>query len=122
MTKDFAWFLGWLHSDGYIPKEGSKQYNKGVMQFICKHSDTEVLHKIKNILKTKFDRSLFTINRYCNTLNFCYYFRTESSYDITAGKSSITTSIFRCCSYTRIVFSHVLSYGAVDKLPLPPSL
>lgn len=53
MTKDFAWFLGWLHSDGYIPKEGSKQYNKGIMQFICKHSDTEVLHKIKNILRTK---------------------------------------------------------------------
>lgn len=61
MTKDFAWFLGWLHSDGYIPKEGSKQYNKGIMQFICKYSDTEVLHKIKNILGTKAN-----VNEYPN--------------------------------------------------------
>lgn len=53
MTKDFAWFLGWLFTDGYIPKEGSKAYNKGIMQFICKYSDTEVLYKIKNILETK---------------------------------------------------------------------
>lgn len=53
MTKDFAWMLGWLFTDGYIPKKGSKEYHKGIIYFICKHSDKEVLDKIKSAIGTK---------------------------------------------------------------------
>lgn len=52
MTKDFAWFLGWLFTDGHIPQKGSSLYKSGLLSFNCQHSDTEVLHKIKNILNS----------------------------------------------------------------------
>ena len=50
MTKDFAWFLGWLFTDGHIPRKGSSGYITGLLSFNCQYLDTEVLYKIKNIL------------------------------------------------------------------------
>ena len=54
MNKEFAWFLGYLLSDGSIvrPKYRSKG-DETHLSFTCKFDDTEVLHKVKNILQTK---------------------------------------------------------------------
>jgi len=54
LNQEFAWFLGYLSSDGCICKP--KYRHKGDethLSFICKIDDTEVLHKVKNILQTK---------------------------------------------------------------------
>lgn len=53
MNKQIAWILGMLLSDDNIVRPTyRKNGNEPHLSFICKHSDTEVLYKIKNILKT----------------------------------------------------------------------
>lgn len=54
MNKEFAWFLGYLLSDGCInrPKYRGKG-DETHLEFICKYSDREVLEKVRDILKTK---------------------------------------------------------------------
>lgn len=54
VNKEFAWFLGYLLSDGCINKP--KYRGKGDeihLSFICKIDDKEVLYKVKEILQTK---------------------------------------------------------------------
>lgn len=54
MNKEFAWFLGYLLSDGCILRPSYR--NKGDethLSFICKYDDREVLSKVKNILSTR---------------------------------------------------------------------
>lgn len=54
MNKEFAWFLGYLLSDGCItrPKYRSKG-DETHLQFICQYKDREILHKVKNIIQTR---------------------------------------------------------------------
>lgn len=47
MTNEIAWMLGILLSDGYLNKK------EKALCFICKHSDSELMFKLKKILKTK---------------------------------------------------------------------
>lgn len=54
MNIEEAWLLGYLLSDGCINRP--KYRNKGDethLEFVCKYSDTEILYKVKDILKTK---------------------------------------------------------------------
>ena len=48
MNKEFAWFLGYLLSDGSI-----KDKSSGNINFICKDTDAEILEKVKSIIGTK---------------------------------------------------------------------
>lgn len=54
MTNEFAWFLGWLLSDGSItvPKY-KKKGDETHLQFCIHHKDREILDKIKTILNTR---------------------------------------------------------------------
>ena len=51
MTKEFAWLLGYLLSDGHLAKNKDGSLN-GTLSFICKYDDREILYKVKEILKS----------------------------------------------------------------------
>ena len=54
MNKAFAWFLGYLLSDGAITHPAYRgKGDETHMQFICKYDDRELMHKVKDILHTK---------------------------------------------------------------------
>lgn len=54
MNKELAWFLGYLLSDGSIVRpKYRKKGDETHLSFICKYDDREILHKVKNVLKTK---------------------------------------------------------------------
>lgn len=52
MTKELAWLLGYLLSDGHFAKNKDGLLNN-TLSFICKYDDREVLYKVKAILKSK---------------------------------------------------------------------
>ena len=49
MTPEFAWFLGYLFSDGSV-KDSS---GDGIFNFLCKYDDRELMYKVKEILQSK---------------------------------------------------------------------
>lgn len=54
MNKEFAWFLGYLLSDGSITRPTYRaKGDETHLQFVCKYDDRELMYKIKSILNSK---------------------------------------------------------------------
>lgn len=55
LTEETSYLLGLIFSDGHL------NYDKGVFQYVCKSSDIELIHYIKNILKSSHPIKIYKI-------------------------------------------------------------
>lgn len=93
MTKEFAWFLGFLLTDGCINKPAYRSKGDETHIEFCIHiKDEEILHKIKNILGTR--AAVKTYPNYASPqAKLCIYDRKDVVYDYHNIKTVIPESI-----------------------------